>query len=287
MSAAPAADAALDLAHPSPQARPLARVYGEPFHDLPTDLYIPPEALEVFLDTFEGPLDLLLYLIRRQNINVLDIPMAELTRQYLGYVEMMRRTQLELAAEYLLMAAVLIEIKSRLLLPRPPALPGEEAEDPRAELVRRLLEYERMKEAARAIDALPVVGRDFETVRIWFDHAASTRLPQVAPEDLRAAWAALIQRAKFNRHHLVTREQLSVRAEMSRVLKLLDAGRYLEFTALFAEHADVPHLVVTFLAILELAREQLIEVAQTAPFAPIHVHGRGEKPFALEADETP
>ena len=157
-------DAALDLAHPSPDAASrVARVYGEPLLELPHDLYIPPEALEVFLDTFEGPLDLLLYLIRKQNINVLDIPMAELTRQYLGYVEMMRRTQLELAAEYLLMAAVLIEIKSRLLLPKPPAPPGAEPEDPRAELVRRLLEYERMKQAAREIDALPLAERDFAT----------------------------------------------------------------------------------------------------------------------------
>ncbi|MDH5285743.1 MAG: segregation/condensation protein A [Betaproteobacteria bacterium] len=279
-------DSALDLAHASPEPKPLARVYGEPYNDLPTDLYIPPEALEVFLDTFEGPLDLLLYLIRRQNINVLDIPMAELTRQYLGYVEMMRRTHLELAAEYLLMAAVLIEIKSRLLLPRPPAIPGQEVEDPRAELVRRLLEYERMKEAAREIDALPLAGRDFETARVWFDREAASRLPRVVPEDLRAAWAGLIQRARIHRHHLVTREQLSVRAEMSRILKALDSGRYAEFTTLFAEHADVPHLVVTFLAILELAREQLVEVAQTAPYAPIYVHGRGERPFALQADEA-
>jgi segregation and condensation protein A len=280
-------EAALDLAHPSPEARPVARVYGEPLTELPQDLYIPPEALEVFLDTFEGPLDLLLYLIRRQNVNVLDIPMAELTRQYLGYVEMMRRTQLELAAEYLLMAAVLIEIKSRLLLPKPPALPGEEVEDPRAQLVRRLLEYERMKQAAREIDALPLADRDFATVRIWFERVAPSRLPNVSADDLRAAWAGLVQRAKIHRHHLVTREQLSVRAEMSRVLKALQAGRYAEFTALFAEHADVPHLVVTFLAILELAREQLIEVAQAEPFAPIYVQGRGEKPFALAADETP
>src|SRR5512141_2802650 len=154
----------LDLAHPAAEPRPLARVYGEPLNELPRDLYIPPEALEVFLESFEGPLDLLLYLIRRQNINVLDIPMAELTRQYLGYVEMMRRTQLELAAEYLLMAAVLIEIKSRLLLPRPPAPAGAEPEDPRAELVLRLLEYERMKQAARAIDDHPLVERDFAVV---------------------------------------------------------------------------------------------------------------------------
>ncbi len=276
--------AELDLAHPSPEPRPLARVYGEPLNEMPRDLYIPPEALEVFLETFEGPLDLLLYMIRRQNINVLDIPMAELTRQYLGYVEMMRRTQLELAAEYLLMAAVLIEIKSRLLLPRPPAPPGAEPEDPRTELVRRLLEYERMKQAAREIDALPLAERDFSTTRIWFDRVTALRLPDVAPEDLRTAWAGLVARARANRHHLVTREQLSVRFEMSRVLKLLQPSRYMEFTALFAEHANVPHLVVTFLALLELSREQLVSVAQAAPYAPIHVQLRGEKPFTLDGD---
>jgi segregation and condensation protein A len=243
--------------------------------------------LEVFLDTFEGPLDLLLYLIRRQNINVLEIPMAELTRQYLGYVEMMRRTQLELAAEYLLMAAVLIEIKSRLLLPRPPARGGDEAEDPRAELVRRLLEYERMKEAARRIDELPLVGRDFTTVRVWFDRVAAARLPEVAPADLRAAWAALIARARSNRHHLVTREQLSVRAQMSRLLKRLEPSRYAEFTQLFDEHRDVAHLVVTFLAVLELARENLVDIAQAEPYAPIYVHLVAAQPeFALAADDT-
>jgi segregation and condensation protein A len=277
-------EASLDLAHPSTTPKPLARVYGEPLTELPQDLYIPPEALEVFLETFEGPLDLLLYLIRRQNINVLDIPMAELTRQYLGYVEMMRRTQLELAAEYLLMAAVLIEIKSRLLLPRPPAAPGAEPEDPRAELVRRLLEYEKMKQAARELDALPLAERDFATVRVWFDRVAGARLPDVAAEDLRAAWAGLIARARANRHHLVTREQLSVRSEMSRLLKMLEPARYVEFTALFAEHADVPHLVVTFLALLELARERLVSVAQAQPYAPIYAQLRGEAPFALAAD---
>jgi segregation and condensation protein A len=278
-------DIALDLEHPSPEGKPLARVYGEAFNDLPFDLYIPPDALEVFLDSFEGPLDLLLYLIRKQNINVLDIPMAELTRQYLGYVEMMRRTQLELAAEYLLMAAVLIEIKSRLLLPKPPAIPGAEAEDPRAELVRRLLEYERMKEAARAIDAMPLADRDFATVRVWFDHAVAARLPDVSPDDLKAAWAVLIARAHVNRHHLVSREQLSVRSEMSRILKVLAPSRYAEFTQLFAEHADVPHLVVTFLAMLELAREQLVSVAQAEPYAPIYVQLKAEPDFALAADE--
>ena len=277
-------DAALDLAHPSPEPKPLARVYGEPLNELPQDLYIPPEALEVFLETFEGPLDLLLYLIRRQNINVLDIPMAELTRQYLGYVEMMRRTQLELAAEYLLMAAVLIEIKSRLLLPRPPAPPGAEADDPRVELVRRLLEYEKMKQAARELDALPLAERDFTTVRVWFDRLAGELLPDVSPDDLRAAWAGLIARARANRHHLVTREQLSVRSEMSRLLKILKPARFREFTTLFAEHADVAHLVVTFLALLELSREQLISVTQAESYAPIYAQLRREAPFALAAD---
>ena len=277
-------DSALDLEHPSPVQKPLARVYGEPYNELPQDLYIPPEALEIFLETFEGPLDLLLYLIRRQNINVLDIPMAELTRQYLGYVEMMRRTQLELAAEYLLMAAVLIEIKSRLLLPRPPAPPGAEADDPRAELVRRLLEYEKMKQAARELDALPLAERDFTTVRVWFDRLSGERLPDVSPDDLRAAWAGLIARARANRHHLVTREQLSVRSEMSRLLKVLKPARFVEFTALFAGHADVAHLVVTFLALLELSREQLINVAQAAPYAAIYAQLRVETPFALAAD---
>ncbi len=278
-------EAEIDLAHPSPLRKPLARVYGEALTELPHDLYIPPAALEVFLESFEGPLDLLLYLIRRQNINVLDIPMAELTRQYLGYVEMMRRTHLELAAEYLLMAAVLIEIKSRLLLPKPPAPPGVEPEDPRAELVRRLLEYERMKQAARAIDEHPLADRDFATIRVWFDHVAAARLPDVHPGDLKSAWAVLIQRALVNRHHLVTREQLSVRSEMSRMLKLLDPSRYLEFTALFAEHADIAHLVVTFLALLELAREQLVQIAQAEPYAPIYVQLRGAPSFALAGDE--
>lgn len=277
-------DGSLDLEHASPDPKPLARVYGEAVTKLPHDLYIPPEALEVFLESFEGPLDLLLYLIRKQNVNVLDIPMADLTRQYLGYVEMMRRTQLELAAEYLLMAAVLIEIKSRLLLPKPPAQPGQEAEDPRAELVRRLLEYERMKQAARGIDEHPLAERDFTLVRVWFEHVATQRMPDVRPEDLKTAWAGLVARARGNRHHLVTREQLSVRGEMSRVLKMLERGSYTDFTALFAEHADVAHLVVTFLALLELAREELVTIAQVEPYAPIHVTLTGTPEFALAAD---
>ena len=272
----------LDLAQAT--GAPVARVYGEPLLELPEDLYIPPEALEVFLETFEGPLDLLLYLIRKQNINVLDIPMAELTRQYLGYVEMMRRTQLELAAEYLLMAAVLIEIKSRLLLPKPPAAPGEEIEDPRAELVRRLLEYEQMKAGAQALDALPLAERDFALVRVWFDRVAAARLPDVRADDLKAAWAGLVARARANRHHLVSREQLSVRSQMSRLLRLLAPGRFVEFTELFEERVDLARLVVTFLAILELAREQLLELAQAGPYAPIYVQRKGDPAFTLEAE---
>lgn len=272
----------IDLAEAA--GAPVAKVYGEPMLEMPLDLYIPPEALEIFLETFEGPLDLLLYLIRKENVNVLDIPMAELTRQYLGYVEMMRRTQLELAAEYLLMAAVLIEIKSRLLLPKPPALPGAEPEDPRAELVRRLLEYERMKAGAREIDALPLAERDFALVRVWIDRIATARLPDVGPDDLKAAWAGLVARARANRHHLVTREQLSVRSQMIRLLKLLEPGRFVEFTALFEADIDVPRLVVTFLAILELAREQLIDVAQAEPYAPIYVQRKGDPAFVLQAD---
>jgi segregation and condensation protein A len=271
----------IDLAQAA--GAPVAKVYGQPMLALPQDLYIPPEALEIFLESFEGPLDLLLYLIRKQNINVLDIPMAELTRQYLGYVEMMRRTQLELAAEYLLMAAVLIEIKSRLLLPKPPQL-GQELADPRAELVRRLLEYERMKAGAQALDELPLVERDYALVRVWFERVASARLPDVDADDLKAAWAGLVARARVNRHHLVTREQLSVRSQMSRLLKLLVPGRFVEFTTLFEERVDLPRLVVTFLAILELAREQLLELAQAEPYAPIYVQRKGDPAFVLEAE---
>jgi segregation and condensation protein A len=249
---------------------PLARVRGEPLLQMPTDLYIPPEALEVFLETFEGPLDLLLYLIRKQNLDVLDIPMAELTRQYLSYVEIMGQSQLELAAEYLLMAAMLIEIKSRMLLPRPASLASDD-QDPRAELVRRLLEYEQMKLAARGLDEHPLVERDFAVAQVWFERVAGARLPEVHAEDLKAAWAGLIARASANRHHLITREQLSVRAQMIRVLKALEAGGFVEFIRLFAEHATVPQLVVTFLSILELAKEGLVDVVQAEPFAAIYV----------------
>jgi len=261
-----------------------ARIYGEPLTELPKDLYIPPEALEIFLETFEGPLDLLLYLIRQQNIDVLDIPMAELTRQYLGYVEIMRQTQLELAAEYLLMAAMLIEIKSRMLLPRPPSM-EETGEDPRAELVRRLLEYEQMKQAARSLDELPQVDRDFTVAQVWFERQAVVHMPKVHPEDLKNAWAQLLARAKANRHHLVTREQLSVRAQMSRILRFLKPGTFVEFSALFFDNASAPELVVSLLAILELARESLVQIVQAEPFAPIYVQLLGEGRPALELSQ--
>ena len=248
---------------------PVARVYGQPLLEVPADLYIPPDALEVFLEQFEGPLDLLLYLIRRENINVLEIPMAQLTVQYLEYVEMMRARQLELAAEYLLMAAMLIEIKSRMLLPRPAR--GEIEEDPRAELVRRLLEYEKMKLAAARLNELPQAGRDFTLVQVLFEQTVADRLPQVNGEDLRAAWLALLTRAAVNRHHRITREQLSVRDHMTRILRRLQEARYVEFTDLFDPAQGLAVLVVTFLALLELARESLIEIAQQEAYAPIYV----------------
>jgi len=248
---------------------PIARVYGEPVLEVPYDLYIPPDALEVILDQFEGPLDLLLYLIRKENINVLDIPMARLTAQYLEYVEIMRARSLELAAEYLLMAALLIEIKSRMLLPRPAAIALEE--DPRAELVRRLLEYEQMKLAARRLDELPQSGRDYSLVQVLFDQAVTERLPDVNPEDLRTAWLALLTRAAVNRHHRITREQLSVREHMTRILRRLQEARYVEFRELFDPALGIAVLVVTFLAVLELARESLVEVSQQAAYAPIYV----------------
>lgn len=251
------------------QLTPVARLYGEPIAELPKDLYIPPEALAIILEAFEGPLDLLLYLIRQQNLDVLDIPMADLTRQYLEYVDVMRAQHLELAAEYLLMAALLIEIKSRMLLPRPEK-PIDEG-DPRAELVRRLLEYEQIKAAARRLDELPVLGRDFKVAQVWFERVALERLPEVDPEDLRQAWLALLARAKANRHHRVTREQLSVRESMGEMLRRLRAGGFVEFADLFDPEQGIPGLVVALLGMLELAREGLVKVVQRAVFSPIYV----------------
>ena len=249
----------------------VARLYGEPLFKLPQDLYIPPDALEVFLEAFEGPLDLLLYLIRRQNFNILDIPLADVTRQYLDYVEQIRRRNLELASEYLLMAAMLIEIKSRMLLPPRKSADGAEPEDPRAELVRRLVEYEQIKIAAAGLDALPLLGRDFLRVQVAMEQSVLPRLPQVHPEDLRAAWAEILQRARLNRHHTISREQLSVREHMSLLLRRLQGRRFAEFQDLFDDRRGVPVLVVTFIALLELSRENLVEVTQAEAFAPIYV----------------
>ncbi|QJR14106.1 segregation and condensation protein A [Usitatibacter palustris] len=256
---------------------PVARIRGEPLAEMPSDLYIPPEALSVFLEAFEGPLDLLLYLIRKHSLDILDIPMADLTRQYMAYVEMMRAGQLELAAEYLLMAALLIEIKSRMLLPRPKRENEVEPEDPRAELVRRLLEYERMKKAAADIGELPVAGRDFSLVEVYIDQTVALQLPNVAVADLSEAWRAILARAKMIRHHKITREQLSVRAHMSRMLRVLQTGTFTEFSHLFEPEQGVPVLVVSFLALLELARESLVEITQQSPFDPIYVKLKSER----------
>ena len=249
----------------------LARLYGEPLFRMPTDLYIPPDALEVFLETFEGPLDLLLYLIRKQNFNIFDIPLADVTRQYLAYVDQIRKHNLELASEYLLMAAMLIEIKSRMLLPPKKSDDGGEVADPRAELVRRLLEYEQMKLAAARLDRLPVIGRDFLRAQIHIEQSLAPRFPDVEVVDLKEAWADIIRRAKLNQHHRISREQLSVREHMSIVLRTLGGRRFVEFHELFDTTRGVPVLVVTFIAMLELAREHLLEITQAEAFAPIYV----------------
>lgn len=249
----------------------VARVRGEPLTELPQDLYIPPDALEVFLEAFEGPLDLLLYLIRRQNLDVLDIPMAALTKQYMAYVEAARATRLELAAEYLLMAAMLIDIKSRMLLPR--VQQNEEAnegDDPRAELVRRLLEYEQMKRAGQHLNEFPQAGRDFDTVSVFLP-ASAKHLPSLHPEELAAAWLAILSRAKNRTHHRIGRQELSIREHMTRILKRLSHGEFMEFKELFPDSSTVHELVVTFLAVLELTKETLLDVTQAEPFAPIYV----------------
>ena len=249
----------------------VARLYGEPLFDLPNDLYIPPDALEVFLEAFQGPLDLLLYLIRKQNFNILDIPLADLTRQYLAYVEQIRKSNLELASEYLLMAAMLIEIKSRMLLPPKKVEGSDEAEDPRAELVRRLIEYEQMKLAGARLDQLPLLGRDFLRVQVHSDPSIVVRHPDVTLVDLREAWMDILKRAKLHTHHTITREELSVREHMSIVLRGLQGKRFVEFENLFDVTRGAPVMVVTFIAMLELARERLIEITQAEAFAPVYV----------------
>nr|WP_245876346.1 ScpA family protein [Caldimonas caldifontis] len=249
----------------------VAKLYGAPLFQLPQDLYIPPDALEVFLEAFEGPLDLLLYLIRKQNFNILDIPLADVTRQYLSYVEQIRNRNLELASEYLLMAAMLIEIKSRMLLPPKKTEEGQEPEDPRAELVRRLLEYEQIKLAAAKLDQLPVLGRDFLRAQVYIEQSLQPRFPDVSVNELREAWLDILKRARLVQHHKISREQLSVREHMSIVLRTLQGRRFMEFHELFEPSRGPQVLVVTFIAMLELARERLLEITQAEAFAPIYV----------------
>ena len=238
--------------------------------EMPGDLYIPPEALQVFLDAFEGPLDLLLYLIRKANIDILEVPMAALTEQYLEYVEAMRKHNLELAAEYLLMAAVLLEIKSRMLLPRPPRA-VEEEDDPRAELVRRLLDYEQMKRAAAKLDAMPRVERDYEWVGVFVAEKIVERQPEVSLHDMQLAWLRIARQARLTQHHHIRKESLSVREHMSRILRELQGGSYIVFDSLFDANDGAPKLVVSFLAVLELVKEKLVHMTQNAAFAPIYV----------------
>lgn len=259
------------------QELPFALVYGEAVTELPLDLYIPPDALEVFLEAFEGPLDLLLYLIRKQNIDILDIPVAEITKQYMGYVELMHTVRLELAAEYLVMAAMLAEIKSRMLLPRSTET-EEEEDDPRAELIRRLQEYERFKAAAEGIDELPRVGRDLTVPKLDAPEARARKLlPDVSLEEVLLSMAEVLRRADMFESHQVTREALSTRERMSEVLERLKGGAFVPFVELFAAEEGRLGVVVTFMAILELIKESLVELVQNTPFAAIHVRARIEQ----------
>jgi segregation and condensation protein A len=259
------------MSAPTSTESPLAKVQGEFVTELPQDLYIPPDALEVFLETFEGPLDLLLYLIRKQNLDILEIPIAEVTRQYMGYIDLMQELRLELASEYLVMAAMLAEIKSRMLLPRPTE-EGAEEEDPRAELIRRLQEYERYRQAAEGIDRLPRVGRDLHLVVVETGHAPQKKVhPNVSLYDLLGAFKQVLERAELYRHHLIQREPLSVRERMTRILERINGETFLSFESLFDLKEGRMGLVVTFMAILELLKESLIVLVQQEPFAPMHV----------------
>ena len=268
---APAANPPATPPHPQQQEMPLAVVHGQPVLQIPQDLYIPPDALEVILDAFEGPLDLLLYLIRRQNLDILDIPVAEITKQYVDYIGVMQELRFELAAEYLVMAAILAEVKSRMLLPRPPAEEGEEA-DPRAELVRRLQEYERFKQAAEDIDALPRLERDTTPVHAFVPDRVVVKVPP--PVELKEMLLALhdvLKRAELFSGHAIKREALSVRQRMGEVLGRLEDGRFYRFETLFSAEEGKLGVLVTFLALLELAKEQLLDIVQEAPLAAIYV----------------
>jgi segregation and condensation protein A len=264
---------------------PFAVVNGEPISQLPRDLYIPPQALEVFLEAFEGPLDLLLYLIRRQNLDILDIPLAEITRQYMQYIELMHDLQLELAGEYLVMAATLAEIKSRMLLPRPKS--EEEDADPRAELVRRLQEYERFKRAAEGIDTLPRLERDVWGVSAELkERHVSRALPQITLQEMLIAFKEVVARSEMFAHHHIQRERLSVGERMSDILAALRSGGFLAFMQLFRPEEGRMGVTVTFVAILELMREGLIDIVQAQPYAPLHVRAASPRTLHIVADNT-
>jgi len=274
------------LPQPQQSEMPFAMVEGEPVTEMPKDLYIPPDALQVFLEAFEGPLDLLLYLIRRQNLDILDIPIAEITRQYMKYIDVMAEMQLELAGEYLLMAAMLAEIKSRMLLPRPPIVEGADEEDPRAELVRRLQEYERFKKAAEDIDQLTRMERDTVAASVELAERKIVRaVPQVSLQEMLMAFKDVLQRADMFAHHHVNRERLSVRQRMSDILSSLRDAAFMEFVHLFRPEEGRMGVTVTFIAILELMKEGLIEIVQSEPYAPIHVRpASGSRHLALVAN---
>jgi len=263
---------------PAASARAEVLVNGEKFDNWPQDLYIPPDALEVFLETFQGPLDLLLYLIRRDNLDILDIPVAHITRQYMRYVELMRHLRLDLAAEYLVMAAMLAEIKSRMLLPRPVADDDADEEDPRAALVRRLRQYERFRDAAQALDARPRLERELYLASADYGHAvdAAAPLPQASLADLAAAFRAVMERSEQYRNWTIGREALSVREKMTRILERIRRHRFVRFEALLLGSEGRAGLVVNFMAVLELVRECTIVAVQNKPFAPIHLKGAGD-----------
>ncbi|MCA1938377.1 MAG: segregation/condensation protein A [Dechloromonas sp.] len=276
---------AVDLPPPS-LFEPVARIYGEPMEAMPQDLYIPPDALAIMLDAFEGPLDLLLYLIRKANVDILDIPMAPLTRQYLDYIENMRAQNLELAAEYLVMAAMLIEIKSRMLLPRPKIGDDGEVEDPRAELVRRLMEYEQMKLAGQKLNEMPQAEREFFWVETLVEKSLLIRQPEVSVEDIKEAWMNVVRQAVLKRNHKISREELSVREHMGIILRhLQEKGGFVQFETLFDPAMGPPGLVVHFIAMLELGREKLIRITQTEAFAPIYVNLRDGEPEPVMEEE--
>jgi segregation and condensation protein A len=269
-------DGATSVSTPSQGEMPFAIVAGKEITEIPKDLYIPPDALEVILEAFEGPLDLLLYLIRKQNIDILDINVADITRQYIDYVEMMSALQFELAAEYLVMAAMLAEIKSRMLLPRPPK-DDEEEEDPRAMLIRRLQEYERFKKAAEDIDDLPRIGRDVHTAQAQAPSKTITRDdPDVDLRELLLALSDVLRRADMFTSHQVEREKLSTRERMAQVLDKLSHRQFMPFVSLFSVKEGRLGVVVTFLAVMELIKESLVEIIQNEPFGPIHVKSRAQ-----------